>query len=1341
MGEARRLVASWAFGCARARGAATPLACGIAILLWSGLAVSPAWAGYEQVSTFPQVPEEEPLGALPLVPGSTGVATDDATGEVYVTDGIHARVVRLSSEGRFLGTWGWNVISTGPGKAGTSLEEVVEIERTSGGQDVVYKGEGSETQPLSYEAEATVVEKALGELVVGSEREGPIKGGIKVIKEGAGAYRFTYEGALGDELSGPISVAKEGLEGTIETKIKQGSPAFEDCVVAEGDICRKPDPFGTEGGNPGEFFSPKSVAIDQKNGDVYVLDPSGHLNNAVQVFTANGERTGIEFGESTTEKLGKVPESEKSPEKLREATDIAVDPEGDSYVVNSGTSHKEESRISVFNAKGEYIEALGRTCGAGFEKGCGLSQVAVDFSGNVYTLGEEDGVYEFQRGSKRNEPVCSLPKSILNLEALAVDESGEVVVYDNGKGVDKFYWFAACEGGQFSEEPLRDFENKAEPPAVRTTALAWNPTLHYPATHQGYERPKGVFYAIDPAYKNPVNESNTGFVFAQEEEPIEARRPPPKIVEESVLGVGLTYATLNARIEPYSDPVHYHFSYYSPEDLKCSQLHECEAPMGVEPQLRAGDEVVSEPVSGLVPGATYYFRVAGYSFCNPEAPKEECGLEGGVERKFTTFSEGSAGLPDGRAYELVSPPLKGGEEVLPPDENSMDCDECLPGAGDEKFPMQTTPDGEEIVYEGGPFSTTGAAVNENEYLATRSPGGWATRDLSPATVVRDGRLAGYKVFSPDLSLGVLVQEGEGPSLSPEAPQQSGSAAYPDVYLQSMSSPDDPRPVWTREDFQLSPPHRGPEGADAEELRFEVGGLAGGHVIVAANDALTPATPPTAPAAVDGGAEADNLYDWAEGRLRLVNVLPGNKSTQPGASFGSGMELETSAVDPDYVHAISVDGSRIFWTDSENHRVYVRIEGKETIEVPDAGKFLTASADGSKVLLNDGHIYDLETGKESTVDLTDEKGGFQGILGASDDLSKVYFVDTEELPGVQSNAYGGKAAKGDDNLYLWQEGSPARYIATLTAGDNDNGDVLNLVASKTGDWAASPSDRTAQVTSDGGYAAFMSKANLTGYGSPAADSVFEYDAKSNTLVCASCNPTKEQSAGASSLSLIKPGSGFMAQPSNLLENGRLFFDSDDALSPRDQHPGVENVYEYEPDGLEDSDGLVPCQQVGGCVFMISSGTSEADSSFVNATLSGSDVFFTTRSRLVPQDQDDLMDLYDAREDGGFATEVPAKACTESETCQGPSSSPPPTTGTSLSAPLSGLGNIVAPPQPSPRPSSFSRPPTQAQLLAKALRACHRARVSHAKRLACEKKARRRYGRPESGTSRVKTKRKG
>ena len=69
---------------------------------------------------------------------------------------------------------------------------------------------------------------------------------------------------------------------------------------------------------------------------------------------------------------------------------------------------------------------------------------------------------------------------------------------------------------------------------------------------------------------------------------------------------------------------------------------------------------------------------------------------------------------------------------------------------------------------------------------------------------------------------------------------------------------------------------------------------------------------------------------------------------------------------------------------------------------------------------------------------------------------------------------------------------------------------------------------------------------------------------------------------------------------------------------------EDVYEYEPNGAGS------CQSAtGGCVSLISSGSSSRESAFVEATPSGSDVFFLTAAQLLPQDTDTAFDIYDAR----------------------------------------------------------------------------------------------------------------
>ncbi len=196
---------------------------------------------------------------------------------------------------------------------------------------------------------------------------------------------------------------------------------------------------------------------------------------------------------------------------------------------------------------------------------------------------------------------------------------------------------------------------------------------------------------------------------------------------------------------------------------------------------------------------------------------------------------------------------------------------------------------------------------------------------------------------------------------------------------------------------------------------------------------------------------------------------------------------------------------------------------------------------------------------------------------------------------------------------------------------------------------------------------MSTASLTGYdnnfegsgecglnaiGSTACLEVFEYEAESNTLSCASCNPSGERPLGQSNLSLIRADGPPFRQPGNLSVQGegRLFFESQDALSPNDTNGHIQDVYEWEPQGVGS------CERPGGCVYLISSGHSANDSMFVDSSADGKDAFFVTREQLVNADRNDQLDLYDARaphvpgEAVGFSEA--AGALCGGEACRGP-----------------------------------------------------------------------------------------
>src|SRR4029077_8315930 len=194
---------------------------------------------------------------------------------------------------------------------------------------------------------------------------------------------------------------------------------------------------------------------------------------------------------------------------------------------------------------------------------------------------------------------------------------------------------------------------------------------------------------------------------------------------------------------------------------------------------------------------------------------------------------------------------------------------------------------------------------------------------------------------------------------------------------------------------------------------------------------------------------------------------------------------------------------------------------------------------------------------------------------------------------------------------------------------------------------------------------------------------------------------------------------------LANSGRLFFNSHDALTPQDVN-GNEDVYQYEPPGIGDCSGSNAAfsPRSGGCVSLISSGSSVEESAFLDASESGDDVFFLTSAKLSPQDFDTSLDVYDAHVCSGAAPCFPEPAeppppCDTGDSCK---ASPPPQPeifGAPASATFSGAGNITPPPEVKGPPKL-----TKAQKLAKALRACRK--KPKKKRPACERQARRAYG---------------
>jgi hypothetical protein len=575
----------------------------------------------------------------------------------------------------------------------------------------------------------------------------------------------------------------------------------------------------------------------------------------------------------------------------------------------------------------------------------------------------------------------------------------------------------------------------------------------------------------------------------------------------------------------------------------------------------------------------------------------------------------STALPDCRAYEMVSPVGKNGGAIQGPGKNA--------GGG----VLQAAADGSAITYSSAAsFASPQGAPATSQYLSRPGAEGWSTENVS--TPVLSGSYGDhpdgvpYQLFSTDLSRGLLLN-GERcrgplsgcPVLNPALPGSGALAGYQNYYLRN-----DETGAFAA---LLSAANKGTLSLNAEQFELHFAGSSPDlrHLVLSSCAALTPEATEV-PSGGGGCIPAEtNLYEWSEGTLSLINLLPGEAHGTPGAHLAA------------QSGAVSADGHRVYFSDGEDGALYLREAGGPTKLVPEteggAWSFQTASADGSLAFFTKaGNLYRYDATTETTS--APLAGEVLGVLGASADGSYLYYLTANGL-FLSHNA-----------------GAPIKVAAGADASDYP------------------PTTGTARVTPDGTHLAFLSSASLTGYENAGIPEAYLYNATAATLKCTSCSPLHHPPLGPASIPGASPnGKGATAthsyKPRDLSANGaRLFFDSRDALVPTDTN-SHQDVYEWE------AQGSGTCKKAAGCVSLISGGKTAEDSEFIDASADGSVAFFLTGASMLPQDPGSY-DLYDAHENGGYP-QPPAQIPCEADACQGlPLEAEDPAIGTATPGPV-------------------------------------------------------------------------
>jgi hypothetical protein len=789
--------------------------------------------------------------------------------------------------------------------------------------------------------------------------------------------------------------------------------------------------------------------------------------------------------------------------------------------------------------------------------------------------------------------------------------------------------------------------------------------------------------------------------------------PAVKVESESVLDVSSGAAEFEGVLNPQEASGQWWIEYGNNEGELENEEHTGKEALAA---VNGGVSIIAS-VQGLDPSSVYFYR-----FAASDEREGHSYVSKGAVRSFTTQAESVASsLPDGRAWEMVSPLVK---------QNAS-----FAGLDKEGAINQAAAEGGAFTYA-ATASIEAAAEGEPSFESVQvlsrhdAGGGWSSRDIaSPhqhGWIPQLGKLSEFFAFSSDLSVGLVDPRGN---------TLLGSASERTPYLRrqvlcenSATNNECYLPLLTSSDVSSGEKWGGAPDEPLAPVEYEASTPDLSHIVL------------LSPLPLTTGAAEKGVYEWSSDGLELVSVLPG----EPGTPAGGCPSISKEAADTR--HGVSTNGDRVVWENplacSGGGHVYLHEVGSHRsvqLDVRQGGSpgeigravFEDASSDDSRVFFNDvvpltfgsnarlgaPELFVFEANGDNDVepgvvrDVTEalnrgESGGVLGVAGASTDGSVVYVVASGVL-SRGTNAGGEVAQAGEPNLYrierVEEEGKVnwiPSFIATISQGDDT-------------DWSHALAHQTTSVSPNGRWFVFMSDRSLTGYDNrdavsgEADEEVFLYDGLSGRLVCVSCDPSGARPDGTMSFGEISladkqdswkgrwlaglvpswdaSGDGVgVYQPRYLSDSGRVFFDSVDGLVPQDVN-GNWDVYEFEPVGV----GLCSVGSAGfisdenGCVGLVSSGIASEETVLLDASESGSDVFFLTSGKLVSGDTDNAFDVYDAHMCGVSWECSPSPAvippCTNTSSCRGAPEAQPTVFGAPSSATFSGAGN----PQPQSR----------------------------------------------------------
>ncbi len=998
-----------------------------------------------------------------------------------------------------------------------------------------------------------------------------------------------------------------------------------------GNLLSSPSPFGSA------YYS--GVAVNPTNGDVYALGEEGG------VLTPATPATIFVYDPNTGALLSsfEVPTSRNAIGIFTDVQ-IATDSAGNVYVPDPS-----ENEVLEYSQSGTLLKTFTGSGAGALKEPTG---VAVDSFGNLWVADSGNNRIVELDSSGAPVEVDGKPVEIESqgVGSVALDGHGDVfaLVENSADPCGEIGSFCvhlveySSEGRQLADVGAGHFGMPEGGAGQRLNSMV------------AVNEANGRVYVTD-------GQKDTVWIFG----------PPvaPVVGREFTSEVGVSEVKLGALVNPGGIQTTYRFE-YGPTGAYGNSTPFPEGSVGEGLEAHA----VWAAASSLAAGTTYHYRVVA---------SNELGTAYGPDQTFTTLSAEEAAcpneqlrggfaerLPDCRAYELVTPPVKSASQFDADSQNAYSSTVAADGEAITLLTQEPRP---------------GAPNAGEEYVATRGAGGWIAEDIMPLESYDGVGCPEYQfvyAHSEQLTKDVIQAGGGSRATASKNYAEDPESCNPEGRQVVSGEPVGYENLLVRDNatgtYQLV--NVTPPGVTPADTHFQASSTDLSHVFFTE----------TSPLAAGAQYGVENLYEWDEGALRLVSVLPDGTAV-PGS-------LAVKAGTPEHENVLSSDGSRVLFT--YGGALYDRIDGQRTVQIDEkqdgsglsgGGSFTAATSDGSKVFFLDESklttdstaaagepdLYECTLPKGASKcelsDLTVASGGEHADvlrvtpLG-SHDSSYVYFVaegvlasNTREFTNSEGKTVVEGAEVGKENLYLWN-GEKTTFIATGVSYSGRHG--------------------LQQTSPDGKWLTFESQKSLTGYdnvepNSASAEEFFLYSAVTGQLDCASCNPTGEPVIAEGGVPSV-PGTageqfGVFRSRHLLTDAGQVFFETREALVPSDTN-GVLDVYEYE----------------GGHVYPISSGTSSVESDLEGASESGDDVFFRSNQQLVPQDnQEGQIVIYDARVAGGFPAPASPPACTTADACRTPVSPQPLIYGEPSSQTFSGVGNL-APPEAKPKAKPKAKP---------------------------------------------------